>query len=127
MRRNPSDEIKRTLLRNKNLAMILYILSQIPSYTQELAAELKLPKSTVRESLNYLIKKRLIRVLYLNSTRNSTTGDLYPLLLKKIKKIRSCTPPDKIRSTLKSLKFYFISRRGISFLQFIQNFKEMLN
>ncbi len=120
MKQTINDEIRSKLMKNKNLTMILYILSQIPSYTHELAAELRLPKSTVREAIRYLREKRLIRVLDINSTRNTSIGDLYPLLLKKMKKIRSRLSPDKVKSEMKKVKFYFISHRGVIFLPFIQ-------
>ncbi len=105
--------------------MILYVLSQIPSYTQELVEELGYHKSKVDKAVLWLKKNRLIKVLDINSTRN---GDLYPLLLKKMKKIKSQLPPKKAKPVLNNLKFYFISQKGVSYLPYIKQilFKKVI-
>ena len=110
MKQNNKDEIHSTLLKNKNIAMILYVLSQIPSYTQELTAELNISKSKVEDAIRYLKGKRLIRILDIKSAPNSGSN-LYPLLLKKLNKIQTTLPPNKAKSILKNLKFYYISKR----------------
>ena len=103
-------EIKSMLLKNKNLAMVLYVLSQIPSYTQELTAELNIHKSKVEKAIRFLKEKRLIRVLDIKSAQNGAIRNLYPLILKKLNKIQSTLPSDKAKSVLKNLKFYYISK-----------------
>ena len=110
------DDIKNTLLKNKNYAMILYVLSQIPSYTQELTSELNIDKHTVENAICYLKENKLIRILDINSAQNESIGNLYPLLLKKLNKIQSSLPPNKAKSVLKNLKFYYISKRGTEYL-----------
>ncbi|MFW9879976.1 MAG: hypothetical protein ACFFG0_43435 [Candidatus Thorarchaeota archaeon] len=115
-----SEDIKNILLKDKNLAMILYVLSQIPSYIQELSEELKLPESIINKNIILLKEKKLIRVLNINSIQNGTVISLYPLLLKKIRKIESQSPQNKMKSNLKKIKFYFISNTGLDYLQFVQ-------
>ena len=105
------DDIKTTLLKNKDYAIILYVLSQIPSYTDELTSELHIPKSKVEKAIRYLKEKRLIRVLDIKSAQNGAIRNLYPLILKKLNKIQSTLPSDKAKSVLKNLKFYYISKR----------------
>jgi hypothetical protein len=117
MKQNLKDDITLMLLKNKSICMILYVLSQIPSYTQELTEELSYSKLTIDKAIHYLNKNKLIRVLDINSTRNS---DLYPLLLKKIKKIKSQVPLNKTKSALKELKFFFITQKGTKYLPLIQ-------
>ena len=120
MKQNNTNEIKNALIKTKDLAMILYVLSQIPSYTEELVEELKLPKSTVEKAIHFLREKKLIRVLNINTIESEATNSIYPLMLKKIKKIQSQLSQDKLELPLNGIKFYFISSKGKSYLQFVQ-------
>jgi hypothetical protein len=110
-----NDEIMNGLLQNRNLSMVLYVLSEIPSYPDELSKELNISKDHIMGAINYLKKHKLILEFTSNSCKSC---DFYPLVLKKLKSITENLKPEQKRVLLGTLKFYHISRKGHDFLPY---------
>lgn len=122
------DSIRIDLKQNKNLSAILYVLSEVPSYIDELATELNISKDEVKKWIGYLKKHRLIQEL---DVSNCKSEEFYPLILKKLKTMTAGLSDDKRKDGLRNVKFYLISQRGREFLQdaksYVQETKEVKN
>ena len=108
-----SDSAKEKLLQDKNLATILKVLSETPSYVDELAIELNLSKDEVKRCVVYLKKHKLIQEIEADNCKSS---EIYPLILKKIKTASSGVSQVEAEKMFKNFKFLYISPIGRLYL-----------
>jgi predicted transcriptional regulator len=110
-----NDEIMNGLLQNRNLSMVLYVLSEIPSYPDELSKELNISKNEILDAISYLKKNKLIQEFSANGCKSS---DFYPLILKKLKTMTEGLSSAQRKEMLAKISFYHISRKGHDFLPY---------
>jgi hypothetical protein len=119
IQKSNDEDIKNSLLKNRNLSLIFYTLSQTPSHLAELARALNLPVKDVINNLMFLKNNKLIRKLAVNGkSKNGVVKDFYPIILQKQKKaIKGLSLKDG-KEVLKTMNFYFISNKGLEFLSY---------
>jgi hypothetical protein len=119
IKQSNDEEIKNTLLKDRSLSLILYVLSETPSYHDELLRALKLPRSVVLNALLFLIKNGLIRDLKIDDVvYNDVVKEFFPIIMQKQKKAVKGLSQIDARDVLKRINYYFISPRGLDFLPY---------
>lgn len=104
-----SDSAKNKLLQDKNLGTILKVLSETPSYIDELAIELNISKDEVKRCVVYLKKHKLVQEI---EADNCKSNEIYPLILKKIQSASSGLSQTETEKLFKNFKFLYISPIG---------------
>jgi predicted transcriptional regulator len=114
-----SDSVKDKLLQDKKLATILQVLSETPSYIDELAIELNISKDEVKKCVEYLKKHKLIQEIEADNCRSS---EIYPLILKKIQSVSSGLSQTETEKQFKNFKFLYISPIGRLYLPSVDGY-----
>jgi predicted transcriptional regulator len=114
-----SDSAKDKLLQDKNLATILKVLSETPSYIDELAIELNISKDEVKRCVVYLKKHKLIQEITADKCKSS---EIYPVILKKIQSASSGLSQTETENLFKNFKFLYISPIGRLYLPSVDGY-----
>jgi len=113
------EKIRNTLLHARQISLVLYVLSETPSYDAELKKALKLSSNEIKNCMRFLKNNSLIRELKINDkSNNGVVKAFYPILLQKQKKAVKGLSPKQAIEVLKRINYYFISPRGLDFLPY---------